>query len=313
MNAAPGQRNGIRRIASDALFAAAGVSVAAEISSLFRGHAKTFAIAAAGVAVAGEAVAYTHDKLHKPTSEQLIAETHHNAQAVLSSATYGTGIVLDPAQDPVVPGPHYKRWPYHAVKRGFDVAFSSAVVALGAIPTGLMCAAISVDSPGKPIFFNDRVGRYGVPLRIVKLRTMVSDAENLEKYLTSEQLEQWHKEHKVDNDPRVTTVGRFLRRTSLDEIPQFLNVLLGQMSVIGPRPVEPDELRVYGKSVAEFLSVTPGITGWWQVKARNNACYDGGERQRLELEYVQDRSFIRDVEVLIGSFGDMFGKRKSRR
>jgi lipopolysaccharide/colanic/teichoic acid biosynthesis glycosyltransferase len=85
------------------------------------------------------------------------------------------------------------------------------------------------------------------------------------------------------------------------------------MSVIGPRPVEPDELEAYGKSVTEFLSVTPGITGWWQVKARNNACYDGGRRQALELEYVRDRSLSRDAEIFVETFGAMFGKHKSGR
>jgi lipopolysaccharide/colanic/teichoic acid biosynthesis glycosyltransferase len=307
------KRSGVRRVASDALFVAAGASVGFEIISLFRGRAKKFAKIAIGVALAGEAVAYAYDRIHKPTPEQLIAATYHNTQAVLDSATYGTDVILDPEQNPVHPGPSDTRFPYHAIKRGFDVAFSSAVVALGAVPMALMCAAISVDTPGAPIFFNDRVGRYGLPLRIFKLRTMIEDAEDLDKYLTEAQRRQWHAEHKVDGDPRVTSVGSFLRRTSLDEMPQFLNVLLGQMSVIGPRPVEPDELEAYGKSVTEFLSVTPGITGWWQVKARNNACYDGGRRQALELEYVRDRSLSRDAEIFVETFGAMFGKHKSGR
>lgn len=307
------QHSGVRRVISDILFFVACAAVAGEVIALFQGYGMVFIVAAISIAVIGETVAYVRDKLHKPTQDQLIAITCHNAQAVLASATYGTDIVLDPDQNAAVPGPHDKRWPYHAVKRGFDVAFSSVVVALGAIPTGLICVAISIDTPGNPIFLNNRVGRYGIPLRVIKLRTMTSDADNLKKYLTLDQLKQWHAEHKVDNDPRVTLIGRFLRKTSLDEAPQFLNVLFGQMSIIGPRPVEPDELGVYGTQVVEFLSVTPGITGWWQVKARNDARYDDDSRQHLELEYVRDRSLARDAEIFFETFGAMFGKHKSGR
>ena len=295
-----------RHIASRALFGVAAASVVGEAVSLVRGSAKYFAGAAVAVAVAGEAVAYVRDKTQKPTPDQVVSTTRHNAQATLASATYGTDIVLNPDQRPVVPGPH-DTYPYHAVKRIFDVAFSSAVVALGAIPTAFVCAAIAADDPGSPIYLQRRVGRYGVPIHIVKLRTMVSDADQVEKHLTDEQLDQWFTEHKVDDDPRVTEVGAFLRKTSLDEVPQFLNVLIGQMSVIGPRPVEPDELVAYDDSVAEFLSITPGITGWWQVKARNDAAYEDGSRQRLELEYARDRSLKRDFEVFFRTFSAMFG------
>ena len=221
------KRSGVRRVASDALFVTAGVSVGLEIISLFRGQAKKFAKIAFGVALAGEAVAYAYDRIHKPTPEQLIAATYHNTQAVLDSATYGTDVILDPEQNPVSPGPLDTRFPYHAIKRGFDVAFSSAVVALGAVPTALMCAAISVDTPGAPIFFNDRVGRYGLPLRIFKLRTIIEDAEDLDQYLPEAQRRHWPADPQVAGDPRVTSVARFCSCTSIDELPPFFNVFLG--------------------------------------------------------------------------------------
>ena len=140
---------------------------------------------------------------------------------------------------------------------------------------------------------------------------MVVGADQVEKHLTPEQIKQWETEHKVDDDPRVTKIGKFLRKTSLDEIPQFWNVLKGEMSVIGPRPIEPDELVAYDDSVVEFLSMTPGITGWWQTVSRNDAKYEDGERQALELFYVRNRSLKIDIKVFFETFRAMFGKHAS--
>lgn len=114
---------------------------------------------------------------------------------------------------------------------------------------------------------------------------------------------------------RIILAGncRWLRETSLDEIPQFLSVLTGEMSVVGPRPVEPDELAAYGKGVVEFLSVTPGITGWWQVTSRNDATYTDGQRQALELHYVRNCGVGLDLHVILGTFRAMFGKKRTGR
>ena len=270
------QHSGVRRVISDILFFVACAAVAGEVIALFQGYGMVFIVAAISIAVIGETVAYVRDKLHKPTQDQLIAITCHNAQAVLASATYGTDIVLDPDQNAAVPGPHDKRWPYHAVKRGFDVAFSSVVVALGAIPTGLICVAISIDTPGNPIFLNNRVGRYGIPLRVIKLRTMTSDADNLKKYLTLDQLKQWHAEHKVDNDPRVTLIGRFLRKTSLDEAPQFLNVLFGQipLRILKTRPEFSE------KSMGAFALPAKLSTNKEKSFSQVASCFASGPRMR---------------------------------
>ena len=172
---------------------------------------------------------------------------------------------------------------YRFVKRAFDIAFSLCVVVVGLAPIALLLLIIRLESPGSPIYLQERVGYRGKPLRILKLRTMVADSDDVEKHLSPEQLAQWRSERKVEDDPRVTRVGRFLRRTSLDELPQFLNVLAGSMSIVGPRPVVADELPAYGTDVDAFLSMKPGITGWWQVQARNDATYGDGSRQELEL------------------------------
>lgn len=192
---------------------------------------------------------------------------------------------------------------YRFIKRTFDVVFSGAVCLVGLIPSAIVCAAIAADSPGSPIFRQERVGQGGRRIGIYKFRTMVADAhEHPERYMTPEQLAQWEREQKVDDDPRVTRIGRVLRNTSLDEIPQFLNVLLGDLSVIGPRPVTQAETLEFGDERDEFLSVKPGITGWWQVTERNDATWENGRRQELELYYVRHASLALDLRVFAKTF-----------
>ena len=197
---------------------------------------------------------------------------------------------------------------YRFVKRVFDIVFSLCVVVLGFLPVLLLCLIIRLESPGSPIYRQERVGYRGRPLRIFKLRTMVVDSDDVEKHLSPEQLEQWVRERKVEGDPRITRVGALLRKTSLDELPQFLNVLVGQMSVVGPRPVVADELAAYGADEDAFLSMKPGITGWWQVQARNDATYKDGSRQELELYYVRNASLGLDARVFFETFKAMFGR-----
>lgn len=211
-----------------------------------------------------------------------------------------------PPPDPSVPAPRRGGLGYRVVKRAFDVAFSGVACLVGLIPSALLCLAIRLDSPGAPIFSQERVGLGGRPIRIYKFRTMVADAhEHPERYMTHGQLETWRREQKLDDDPRVTRVGRLLRRTSLDEVPQFLNVLAGDLSVIGPRPVTEAETREFGDARDEFLSVKPGITGWWQVTARNDATWETGNRQRIELFYVRHASLALDLRVFVKTFKAM--------
>lgn len=206
-------------------------------------------------------------------------------------------------KDVGVVGPRPGGVGYRFIKRTFDVVFSGAVCLVGLIPSAIVCAAIAADSPGSPIFRQERVGQGGKRIGIYKFRTMVADAhEHPERYMTPEQLAQWEREQKVDDDPRITRIGRVLRNTSLDEIPQFLNVLLGDLSVIGPRPVTQAETLEFGDARDEFLSVKPGITGWWQVTERNDATWENGRRQELELYYVRHASLALDLRVFAKTF-----------
>lgn len=184
-----------------------------------------------------------------------------------------------------------------------------------AIPMAGVCAAICAESPGCPVYTQERVGRKGRVIRVLKLRGMVSDAGDVQKYLSPEQLHQWEVERKVDNDPRITKVGQFIRRCSIDEIPQFLNVLKGDLSVIGPRPITRDELEQHfsDEEKEELLSVTPGITGLGQATDRNAATSESGLRQKIELRYVRNRCFRMDWKCFTGTFGAMFGKKRTGR
>lgn len=201
-----------------------------------------------------------------------------------------------------------KGWYDGGVKRVADVATSLIAITLGSVPVALSSLAICMESPGAPIFRQERIGKNGVPFGMWKLRTMYADAEqNVDSYLTAEQQEQWERERKVEDDPRVTKVGRFLRESSLDELPQFLNVLVGEMSVVGPRPVTAEELTWFGDDVDEVLSVRPGITGYWQTFARNDATWESGERQEMELRYVRTMSLSMDARICLRTVGAILG------
>lgn len=204
---------------------------------------------------------------------------------------------------------------YRFVKRLFDLVFSLLMSFLLLIPLAVVCALISLESPGSPMYTQERVGKGGKTIKIFKLRSMVVDAGNIQKYLSPEQLHQWEVERKVDDDPRITRVGRIIRKCSIDEIPQFLNVLNGDLSVIGPRPITRDELEQHftDEEKAELLSVQPGITGLWQATDRNEATFESGLRQKIELRYVQNRCFRMDWKCFIGTFGAMFGKERTGR
>lgn len=204
---------------------------------------------------------------------------------------------------------------YRFLKRLFDLVFSLCVSVLLVIPVAIVCAFICLESPGNPLYAQERVGKGGKTIKIRKLRSMVADADNVQKYLSSEQLNQWEVERKIDDDPRITKVGQFIRKCSIDEVPQFLNVLNGDLSVIGPRPITRDELEQHfsDEEKAELLSVQPGITGLWQATDRNAATFESGLRQKIELHYVHNRCFRMDWRCFTGTFGAMFGKKRTGR
>ena len=170
------------------------------------------------------------------------------------------------------------RLAYRFAKRTFDIVFSVAVLVVGAVPGLILGIAVAKDTGGNPIYSQVRVGKGGKPFKLYKFRSMVADADNVTKYLDQEQLEQWKRERKVNNDPRVTPLGTFLRKTSIDEFPQFINSFMGQMSVIGPRAITEGELGWFGLDRERLLSIRPGITGLWQTGPRNECTFESGKR-----------------------------------
>ncbi len=183
---------------------------------------------------------------------------------------------------------------YLYVKRGMDVVLSLAAMPV-ALPVLAVCAiAIRLDSAGPSFFVQERLGQRGKPFRLIKLRTMVRDAEQLKAAVLDERTVHF----KNLNDPRITRVGRFLRKMSLDELPQLFNVLRGEMSLIGPRPTSLDLVR-YEPWHEARLELRPGITGLWQVRGRNAMSFD--QRVQLDLEYIENLSFMTDLRLLLST------------
>lgn len=189
-----------------------------------------------------------------------------------------------------------------AGKRGLDLLLVALSLPL-ALPLIAFCAAALWLEGGRPFYTQPRLGRGGRVFRILKLRTMVRDADALlQHYLDTdpEMRREWQQTQKLKNDPRITRVGRMLRMTSLDELPQLWNVIKGDMSLIGPRPMMPDQLPLYGDATAYF-ALRPGITGIWQVSVRNEASF--ASRVKADFEYWDEVSLGRDLGLLWRTVG----------
>ncbi len=193
---------------------------------------------------------------------------------------------------------------YLFIKTLFDIIFSSMVIILGSPLFLLISLLIKFSSRGPIFYYHKRVGKNFKSFYCIKFRTMHPEADDIFKTLleTNEEIKQeFEKTHKLKNDPRITNIGKFLRKTSLDELPQFLNVLKMDMSVIGPRPIVKKEIKKYGKQINKVLSINPGITGLWQVSGRNNLSYN--KRVYLDSLYVDSLNFIMDLRIIIRTFG----------
>lgn len=199
---------------------------------------------------------------------------------------------------------------YLLVKRVFDVLFSSVALVLLAVPMALITVLIKIESPGPAIFVHNRFGKNGRPLPLLKFRSMHMNAEQMIDLFTPEQKEEWEQNFKLENDPRITKIGRFLRRTSLDELPQFINVLKGELSLVGPRPIVEDELARYGSEKNKFLSVTPGLTGYWQAYARSSCTYE--QRMEMELYYVDHANFWWDIKIMLATVVTVLSRRGAK-
>lgn len=196
-----------------------------------------------------------------------------------------------------------------AVKRVFDVVVSASALLVLAPLLAATAVAIKLDSPG-PVFFRQRrVGLHGRLFDILKFRSMRTDAEAMQAALLARN-EMSGPVFKITDDPRVTKVGRFIRRTSIDELPQFLNVLMGQMSVVGPRPPLPSEVAQYRRWHRRRLSVRPGITCIWQISGRNQIDFD--RWMELDLEYIDHWSLANDLRIFLKTIPAVLGARGAR-
>ncbi len=200
----------------------------------------------------------------------------------------------------------------NSAKRLFDVLFSLAVLIVCSPIYLVVAVLIAIDSPGPVFYVQRRVGKNFRSFGCIKFRTMVHNADDLlvEMFDRSPHVRQeFEADFKLRQDPRITPIGRFLRYTSLDEFPQFLNVLMGDMSVVGPRPLVPEELPKYGRHIEKVLTIKPGITGLWQVSGRNDIPYE--RRVQIDVYYASNRNWLLDLLIVFRTIGVMIFPRNN--
>ena len=185
-------------------------------------------------------------------------------------------------------------------KRVFDIVFSLLVLVVCAPVYLVLAMAIAYTSSGSVFYIQERVGKNYRRFGCIKFRTMIPNADRLldEMMAESEDLRQEFSENfKLKQDPRITKIGKLLRMTNLDEFPQFINVLKGEMSVVGPRPLVPEEIERYGTAIDRILTISPGVTGLWQVSGRNDIPY--ADRIRIDVRYVKRRNLWLDLQIVL--------------
>lgn len=192
---------------------------------------------------------------------------------------------------------------YLIVKRTIDIL--GALIGLVLLsPIFLIVAiAIKLDSKGPIIFGHTRKGLHGKDIKVYKFRTMYENSQEIFNNFTKEQKEEFYKNFKLENDPRITKIGDFLRRTSIDELPQLINILNGSMSIVGPRPIVQKEIDLYGDYANKLFSVVPGLTGYWQANGRSDTTYE--ERIKMDMYYIDNRGFWLDFKIIIKTFGSV--------
>lgn len=192
------------------------------------------------------------------------------------------------------------------LKRGIDVGLGTVLLII-ALPVMLLGAlAVKLHDGGPVIFRQERVGRAGARFVLYKLRTMVPDAERHQELLRSRNQRNGGPLFKLADDPRVTRVGRFLRAASIDELPQLVNVLMGSMSLVGPRPATPTEVAQFDVQLLSRLAVLPGVTGLWQVQGRDDPSFE--TYRRLDLFYLANRSLLFDLVILLATVKVVLGR-----
>ena len=193
---------------------------------------------------------------------------------------------------------------YDFVKRFADIICSAIAIILLSPFFIIISIAIKATSKGPVIFVHNRVGKNGKKIGIYKFRSMVMNAEELIKEFTPEQKAEFQKNFKLENDPRITKIGKFLRKTSLDELPQLFNVLKGDLSLVGPRPIIQKETEIYGEYKKMLLSVKPGLTGFWAANGRSDTSYK--RRRAMEIYYVKKRSLLFDIKIIFKTVISVF-------
>lgn len=216
-------------------------------------------------------------------------------------------VCAQPAADAA---PYNEKRIYEHIKRAFDIGVSFLALIVLSPVFLLIAAAVKLDSKGPAIYAQQRIGKNGAPFTLYKFRSMVTDAQQRMAEFTPQQRQEFENNFKLDDDFRLTRIGRFIRRTSLDELPQFYNILTGSLSLVGPRPIVQKELEKYGGKQALFLSVKPGLTGYWQVNGRSAVTY--AQRIELELYYVRHRSFWLDFKILLKTFAVVFTRKGAK-
>ncbi len=194
---------------------------------------------------------------------------------------------------------------YWIGRRTQDIIFSVPALTVLAVPMLIVAAVIWIDSPGaSPIFSQIRIGRQGKPFKVYKFRSMVPNAEEkLQEILHHNEMD--GPAFKMKNDPRITRVGRFIRKTSIDELPQLFNILKGEMSLVGPRPALPREVEQYDEYQWQRLYVTPGLTCIWQIQPnRNELTFD--QWMELDVQYMRERSFLLDWKLIFKTVAAVF-------
>ncbi len=192
-------------------------------------------------------------------------------------------------------------------KRLLDVVIASAALAILAPLLVLIAIAIKLNMGGPILYSHRRIGFGGAPFDCLKFRSMVACGDEAFKGFLARNpgaADEWRKKRKLENDPRVTRLGRFLRKTSLDELPQFLNVLRGEMSLVGPRPVVSQELEFYGNFVGDYMRARPGVTGLWQVSGRSSLSFD--QRVAMDSTYVREWAWSKDLLILVRTVPAIF-------
>lgn len=195
---------------------------------------------------------------------------------------------------------------YLVAKRCLDLVVAIVGLIVMIVPMALIALLIKLESPGPAVYTHHRIGKNGRPLPLLKFRSMKDNADELIQFFTPEQMKEWKENYKLEEDPRITRIGNFLRKSSMDELPQLINVLKGELSIVGPRPIVANELERYEENKVKFLSVIPGLTGYWQAYARSTCTYE--QRMEMELHYVENANFWWDIKIMFATVRAVLSK-----